>query len=160
SRKLLQAIFFGIALSISALPVIARTLLDLGLMRSQIGLLILSAAVIDDLMGWIAFSVLARSFASAESEGLGGVVRSVGLTLVFVAATLAIVRPLADRFLARSQAGDSELESGRVLSFVLILALIGAAITEALGMHAVFGGFIMGLAIGDSKRLREHTRVV
>jgi mannitol/fructose-specific phosphotransferase system IIA component (Ntr-type) len=80
-----------------------------------------------------------------------------GLTLAFVALTLLLVRPLVDRMLARIQARQDD-SSGRVLSMVMVLALLGGAMTEALGMHAVFGGFVMGLAIGDSGRLREHTR--
>ena len=54
----LFAIFIGVALSISALPVIAKTLLDLGLFKTDIGLLVMTAAMIDDLVGWVAFSIL------------------------------------------------------------------------------------------------------
>src|SRR5262249_42268592 len=61
-RRGLHAAFLGIALSISALPVIAKTLLDLGLMKTEIGIIILSSAVLDDLIGWIGFSVLSRQF--------------------------------------------------------------------------------------------------
>src|SRR6185503_5510450 len=53
TRRGLHAAFLGIALSISALPVIAKTLLDLGLLKTELGLIILSSAVLDDLVGWI-----------------------------------------------------------------------------------------------------------
>ena len=158
-RRMLHAAFLGIALSISALPVIAKTLLDLGLMKTEFGLLVLSAAVLDDLIGWIAFSVLSRSFADAGSVSLSGAALAVALTIVFVLITLAVVRPLVDRFLARIQ-GPQEASTGRVLSVMMVLAFAGAAATEAMGMHAVFGGFVMGIAVGDSPRLREHTRQV
>jgi Kef-type K+ transport system membrane component KefB/mannitol/fructose-specific phosphotransferase system IIA component (Ntr-type) len=160
-RRLLHASFLGIALAISALPVIARTLLDLGLMKTEIGLIVLSAAVLNDLVGWIAFSVLSREFANGGSTSLAQVGASVGLTVVFVVGTLLIVRPLVDRALAFMQPSKTaEPPMGRVLSMVMVLALLGAAATHAFGMHAVFGGFVMGLAVGDSSRLREHTRVV
>jgi mannitol/fructose-specific phosphotransferase system IIA component (Ntr-type) len=92
-------------------------------------------------------------------KGPGAIALSLGMTLAFVVGTLVVVRPVVDRVLARMDRGH-EAGSGSVLSMVMVLALLGAAATEALGMHAVFGGFVMGLAIGDSKRLREHTRSV
>lgn len=154
-----HAVFLGIALSISALPVIAKTLLDLGLMKTDLGLLILSAAVINDLVGWTGFSVLSHQIASGEAAGLGRIVMSVLLTAGFVVGTLVLVRPIIDRMLKRLEAPE-HAGSGRVLSIVMVFALIGAATTQALGMHPVFGGFVMGIAIGDSSRLREHTRQI
>lgn len=156
-RRSLHAAFLGIALAISALPVIARTLLDLGLMKTDIGLIILSSAVFDDVIGWIGFSVLSRQFVSTTEVSSSRIVVSIALTAVFVAVGLLIVRPIADRLLARIQTpGDPA--SGSVLSLIMILALLGGAATQALGVHAVFGAFVMGIAIGDSRRLREHTR--
>jgi Kef-type K+ transport system membrane component KefB/mannitol/fructose-specific phosphotransferase system IIA component (Ntr-type) len=159
SRRSLHAAFLGIALSISALPVIVRTLLDLGLLKTDLGLIIVSAAVFDDLAGWIGFSVLSREFLGGGSGEFGRLAVSVGLTALFVVVTLLVVRPIADRVLSRLQ-DSGDLANGRVLTLVMVMALLGAAATEALGMHAVFGGFVMGLAIGDSDKLREHTRNV
>jgi Kef-type K+ transport system membrane component KefB len=156
-RRSLHAAFLGIALAISALPVIARTLLDLGLMKTDIGLIILSSAVFDDVIGWIGFSVLSRQFASTGVISSSHVAVSIVLTAVFVAVGLLVVRPVADRLLARIQTpGDAA--NGSVLSLIMILALLGGAATQALGVHAVFGAFVIGIAIGDSRRLREHTR--
>ena len=157
SRRALHAAFLGIALSISALPVIAKTLLDLGLMKTDLGLVILSAAVFDDLAGWTGFSVLSQQFTRQGGEG-PGIVVSMLLTGGFVVGTLVLVRPVVDRLLARLQ-GPDQAATGRALSIIMVLALLGAAVTQALGMHPVFGGFVMGVAVGDSgSRLREHTR--
>ncbi len=159
SQRHLHAAFLGIALSISALPVIAKTLLDLGLMKTDLGLVILSAAVFNDLVGWTGFSVLSQRFARTGGEGGSAIAVSVLLTLGFVAVALVVVRPVADRLLLRLQ-GPDQAASGRVLSMIMVLALLGAAATQALGMHPVFGGFVMGIAVGDSSRLREHTRQI
>jgi len=156
-RRGLHAAFLGIALSISALPVIARTLLDLGLMKTDIGLIILSSAVLDDVIGWIGFSVLSRQFVTAGAISWSHVAVSIFLTALFVAVGLLIVRPIADRLLARIQT-SGDVANGSVLSLIMILALLGGAATQALGVHAVFGAFVMGIAIGDSPRLRERTR--
>jgi Kef-type K+ transport system membrane component KefB len=157
ARRGLHAAFLGIALSISALPVIAKTLLDLGLMKTDLGIIILSSAVLDDLIGWISFSILSRQFNAHVDASPGRIAASVLVTLGFVALVLLVIRPVVDRLMSRM--GSSEdADSGRVLSLIMVLALFGGAATEALGMHAVFGAFVMGVAIGDSSRLREHTR--
>jgi Kef-type K+ transport system membrane component KefB/mannitol/fructose-specific phosphotransferase system IIA component (Ntr-type) len=158
SRRGLHAAFLGIALSISALPVIAKTLLDLGLMKTDLGLIILSAAVFNDLVGWTGFSVLSHQLA-APGGGSGGILTSLLLTLAFVGGALLGVRPVVDALLGRLQ-GRDDAATGRVLSVVMVLALLGAAATQALGMHPVFGGFVMGIAVGDSPRLRERTRQI
>ncbi len=158
SRRGLHAAFLGIALSISALPVIAKTLLDLGLMKTDLGLVILSSAVFNDLVGWMAFSVLSQQFVPGGGE-TSAVLRSLLLTAGFVGLVLVVVRPIADRLLLRLQ-GTDEAASGRVLSMIMVLALLGASVTQALGMHPVFGGFVVGIAVGDSSRLREHTRQI
>lgn len=160
SRRQLHAAFLGIALAISALPVITRTLLDLGLMKSDIGILVLSAAVVNDIIGWICFSVLVREMGAGAGQG-NGILVSIGLTLGFLVVTLVVLRPVVDRWLRAMEPSPGEpAPTPRVLSMVMVLALLGAAATEALGIHAVFGGFVVGLAIGDSPRLREHTRHV
>lgn len=160
SRRAFHAAFLGIALAISALPVITRTLMDLGLMKSDIGMLVLSAAVVNDIIGWICFSVLVREMAPGAGGG-NGILVSIGLTLGFLVVTLVVLRPIVDRWLRAMEPSPSEpAPTTRVLSMVMVLALLGASATEALGIHAVFGGFVVGLAIGDSPRLREHTRHV
>ncbi|WP_394842677.1 cation:proton antiporter [Pendulispora brunnea] len=154
NQRLLFALFIGVALSISALPVIAKTLLDLGLFKTDLGLLVMSAAMIDDSVGWVAFSMLVGPM-QGNSVEFHKLLTMGGLSLVFVAGTLTAGRRGIDRLLTRFA---DELHGGRVLSLVILLALIGAAITQALGIHAVLGGFVVGVAIGDSPSLREQTR--
>ena len=158
-RRGVHAAFLGIALSISALPVIAKTLLDLGLLKTDFGLIVLSAAVFNDLVGWIGFRVLSQLFATGGGGAPSAVLTSLLLTVLFVIAALVVVRRVADRLLAWMH-GAEDAVNGRVLSMIMVLALAGASATQALGMHPVFGGFVMGIAIGDSPRLREHTRQI
>jgi Kef-type K+ transport system membrane component KefB/mannitol/fructose-specific phosphotransferase system IIA component (Ntr-type) len=156
SRRTLHTAFLGIALSISALPVIARTLLDLGLMKTDLGLIVLSAAVLSDLVGWTGFSLLSSQM-STDAPSAARIAASLGLTVAFVVLSLVLVRPVVDRLLARMDAPE-DAANGRVLAVLMVAALLGAAATEALGMHPVFGGFVIGVAVGQSRHLREHTR--
>jgi Kef-type K+ transport system membrane component KefB len=157
SQRSFHAVFLGIALAISALPVIARTLMDLGLLGSQIGVLVLSAAVVDDLLGWICFGALVRELRGGDGSA-ATIAASIALTTGVLAAALLVLRPLMRAWLARIDRAGGARASGSALAAVAVLALLCAAMTEALGIHAVFGGFVVGLAIGQSPHLRAGTR--
>jgi Kef-type K+ transport system membrane component KefB/mannitol/fructose-specific phosphotransferase system IIA component (Ntr-type) len=157
-RRFLFALFMGVALSISALPVIAKTLLDLGLFKTEVGLLVMTAAMIDDLVGWLAFSVLLGPM-QGGALALSPVARSVGLTVGFVLVGLLVGRPLLGRLIERLQA-DHHSGSRRVLSLIVLLALFGASFTQWIGIHAVFGGFVVGVVVGDAPQLKESTRLI
>ena len=149
------ALFFATACSISALPVIARTLMDLALYRSDLGMMIIAAAVFNDLVGWIIFAVILSLMGRATGLGLP---LTIGLTLGYAVVMLTFGRWLINRTLPWLQAHTSW--PGGVLGFSLAAALFGAAFTEWIGVHAIFGAFLMGVAIGDSPHLREHTRAI
>ncbi len=157
-HRWLFALFMGVALSISALPVIAKTLLDLGLFKTDVGLLVMAAAMIDDLVGWLAFSVLLGPM-QGRAIDLPSVARSVGLTIGFVLAALLLGRPLLGKLIVRLQA-DHHSGPRRVLSLIVLVALFGASFTQWIGIHAVFGGFVVGVAVGDAPQLKERTRVI
>src|SRR5580658_132229 len=158
SRRTLFALFMGVALSISALPVIAKTLLDLGLFKTDVGLLVMAAAMVDDLAGWIAFSVLLGPM-QGGALNLPSVGRAVALTVGFVLVALVAGRPLLGRLVVRLQA-DHHSGPRRVLSLIVLLALFGASFTQWIGIHAVFGGFVVGVIIGDAPQLKERTRII
>jgi Kef-type K+ transport system membrane component KefB/mannitol/fructose-specific phosphotransferase system IIA component (Ntr-type) len=156
SQRGLFAVFIGVALSISALPVIAKTLLDLGLFKTDIGLIVMSAAMINDLVGWIAFSILLGPMRGGGVDVLHLAI-TVGLALLFAVGSLVVGRRLVDRVLARVEQ-QPDLAPGRILSLLIVVAILGASATQAIGIHAVLGGFIVGVTVGDSPRLRERTR--
>jgi K+:H+ antiporter len=151
------ALFFATALSISALPVIAKTLMDTGLYRSEVGMVIIAAAVFDDLTGWIIFAVILGMIGAGAGHGLG-VSATIGFTLAFVVFVLTIGRWLVNRILPWIHAHTTW--PGGVLGLAMILAFFGAAFTEWIGVHAIFGSFLVGVAIGDSPHLRQRTRMV
>jgi len=156
-HPLLFALFFATALSISALPVIARTLMDLNLYRSDLGMIIIAAAIFNDLAGWIIFAMILGMMEEESGHGMG-IGQTIGLTLAFAAGMLTIGRWLIHRILPWVKAYTSW--PGGVLGFALALALLAAALTEYIGVHAIFGSFLVGVAIGDSSHLREQTRMV
>lgn len=149
------ALFLATALSISALPVIAKTLMDLNMFKSDFGMIIISAAVFNDLIGWIIFAVILGMLGADKPNDLD-IVAIIGLTLGFAVFCLTVLRWAIHRSLPWIQAHTSW--PAGVLSLAMGVALLGAAFTEWLGVHAIFGAFLVGVAIGDSPHLRTRTR--
>jgi Kef-type K+ transport system membrane component KefB len=159
------SLFFGTALSISALPVIAKILMDMNLFKTDVGMLIMGAAMFSDLVGWIVFSIVlgmmntAPGAEAAPSDHGGlGIGATIGLTLALVAFMLTLGRGLVHRTLPWIQSRLSW--PGGVLGYTLVLTFVGAAATEAIGIHAIFGAFLVGIAVGDSTHMREQTRSI
>lgn len=150
-------LFFATALSISSLPVIAKTLMDLNLYRTDIGMIVISAAIFNDLIGWTVFAIILGMMNSPAGHETN-VPATIALTLAYAGLMLTVGRSLIHRALPYLQAYTHW--PGGVLGFAMTLALLGAALTEWIGIHAIFGSFIIGVAIGDSPHLREHSRVI
>jgi Kef-type K+ transport system membrane component KefB/mannitol/fructose-specific phosphotransferase system IIA component (Ntr-type) len=148
------ALFMGTALSISALPVIAKTLMDLNIFKTEIGFIIISAAMFNDLVGWLIFSLI-LGMIGEQSHGMG-FLSTVAITFAFLIIVLLLGRKLFNKILPWIQ--NKLSFPGAVLNFIIIAGLMGAAFTEFIGIHAIFGAFIVGIAIGDSVHLKERTR--
>jgi Kef-type K+ transport system membrane component KefB/mannitol/fructose-specific phosphotransferase system IIA component len=152
-QRLVFALFIGVALSITALPVIAKILMDLGLQRSELGVVVLASAVANDLIGWIGFaSVLALAGASEGSN----VSLTIALTIGFALLCLTVGRKVAGPTLTWVQANEG-WPTG-VLGTVFVTAFFAAALTEWIGVHAIFGAFLAGVLFADTGRLRERTQ--
>lgn len=149
------ALFLGIAMSITALPVIAKILMDLNMFKSDMGMLIMSSAMVNDLLGWIGFA-LVIAMIMPEGESAMSLPFVITATLLFVGLMLTAGRWLADKTIPLVQAHSSW--PGGILGFVFVLALLCAALTEWIGIHAIFGAFLAGIALGDSKHLTARTR--
>ena len=153
--RLIFSLFVGTALSISALPVIAKILMDLNLLRSEMGTVVMSSAMFDDLVGWILFSMI-LGMMNAGSHATGdGLKRTIVLVLAFVGLALTLGRWLIDKLLPWIQAHTTW--PGGVLGFIFTVTLASAAFAEYAGIHAVFGAFIMGIAVGESSHFRART---
>jgi Kef-type K+ transport system membrane component KefB/mannitol/fructose-specific phosphotransferase system IIA component (Ntr-type) len=150
------ALFLATAMAISALPVIAKTLLDLDLYRTDLGMIVISAAVFNDLFGWTVFAVI-LGWMGTGTGGLG-IVTTLVLTLAYTVLMLTVGRWAMNRILPILQAYTHY--PGGVLGFAVTVGLLGAALTEYIGVHAIFGAFLVGVALGDSPHLAQRTRVL
>ncbi len=155
-RKLVYALFFGIAMAVSALPVITRILMDLNLFKTKVGMIIIAAAIFDDLTGWIIFSFV-LSLMGQQGE-ITNIWFTIGMILGFGLFMLIIGRYIINKALPWIQKNLSW--PGGVLSIALGLCFLGAAFTEYIGLHAILGAFIVGIAFGDSVHLQEREREI
>ena len=110
----------------------------------------------DDLVGWILFSMILGMMHSTTGHlSFSGIKRTVILVFLFVGLSLTVVRWLIDKVLPFLQAHTKW--PGGVLGFIFTLTLLAAAFAEFAGIHAVFGAFIIGIAVGESTHLRKRT---
>ena len=156
-NNLYFALFLAIAMSISALPVIVKTLLDLNLYRNDFGVVVISAAIFNDLVGWIIFAIILGLTDNSASLG-HSVTLTVSLALAFVVFVFTIGRRLIHKLLPYVQA-YTWWPSGEI-GFIVLLTMLGAAFTEWIGIHAIFGAFFIGMAVGDSPLLRQRSRYI
>ncbi|MCU0437068.1 MAG: cation:proton antiporter [Raineya sp.] len=154
-KHLVFSLFIGTALSITALPVIVRTLLDLGIFKSQIGMLIVATAMIDDFLGWMIFSIILTMMEEGAEQSI---IYTVSFTIIFALLMLTVFRRLMDKVLPWFT--EHLAFPGGILSIMLVLSFLGAAFTEYIGIHAVFGSFLVGVALGDSVHMTEKIKEI
>lgn len=145
------ALYLGAAMSVTAFPVLARILSERGLVRTRLGSMAIACAAVDDVTAWL---LLAMVVVIARAEhALGGVAVTVVSTLAYVGMVLWLGRP-ALRWLSQRLVGGGRITPGG-LSAVVVVLLGSAAVTEVLGVHALFGAFLAGAAMPRDARLLE-----
>ena len=140
--KLVQALFVGTALAITAVPVAVKILIDLNQLDTRTGQTIVSAAIFDDVLSLVLLAVLLAVVRTGSFPGLADLLGLGARILVFFAITIALglyLIPWLGRLLERAWIAEFEL------SAVLIMALTYAMLAEWLGLHFILGAFMAGL---------------
>jgi Kef-type K+ transport system membrane component KefB len=155
--RLVFALFVAAALSISSLPVIAKILSELNLTRRNFGQIILAAGMANDVIGWLALGAIA-SMARSGSIEVGRLLFTVVGMGLFLLLAFKAGGPVVDRLLRRVRRRGGGIEGA--LGVTLLVAFVGGAITQALGVEAVLGAFVAGIVLSRSKfqdsRVLEH----
>lgn len=152
-ERLVFALFVGTAMSISAIPVIAKVLMDLNLIRRDVGQTILAAGMSDDTIGWIMLSTVA-GIAAGEVVTLSRVAATVGSVLLFLGLSITVGQWLMSRALRGVQ--DRMISDERLLTLVVVAAFGFGAISQALHLEAILGAFVAGILFGQMRRLPGH----
>ncbi len=142
-------LFFAVAMSITAIPILGRIFMELGLSHTRLAALTISAAAVDDVCGWLLLGVISLIVTGNLDASW------IGLRLAGLAAYLGLVffavRPLLKRLVATSLAKNGTL-SPNLLSLILGTLFVSAAITSSLHVFAIIGGFVIGVALHDDRR--------
>jgi Kef-type K+ transport system membrane component KefB len=145
------ALFMGVALAITAFPVLARILADHGISRTDLGVVALTCAAVDDVTAWC---LLALAVGVAQATVQDAVLVIV-LTVGFVAAVFLVIRPLTIRLI---RPVDDRPRTWQAPAMLLVGLLVSALTAEWIGVHAVFGAFLFGAIVPhDSQHARALT---
>jgi Kef-type K+ transport system membrane component KefB len=151
------AMFMGTAMSITAIPILGRILIEMGLQHSPLGATVVAAAACDDAVGWMLLAAV--SALAAGSFEAGRIATMIAATVGFAAFCLLVVRPLLLPRLERSVFDEGRDRGPRLplggLSLLLALLFAAAWITSRIGIFAIFGGFLLGASLSGSPRVRE-----
>lgn len=158
SKRLIFAFFMATVMTITAMPITARVLHDLGVAKTDLGFLIISALSVNDIIGWIIFVLVLGLFTqpSIELIRISGIFFSV---IVFAAIVLSFGKKFANTIITKIK-NEQWPEPGTSLTFICLLGLLCGAISQKLGIHAMLGFFLAGIMAGESKALSERTRQV
>ncbi len=140
-------LFMGVALGISALPVVAKVLRELQLAKAGVGQVMLAAGMVNDVIGWALLGVVAGVVTSAGSPLVGLATALVGSIAVIVGG-LTVGQRAVDALLRLVRRSDDDEAS--LLGVSTIIIVIGGAITQALGVEAVLGAFVAGMVLSRS----------
>jgi Kef-type K+ transport system membrane component KefB len=140
-------LFVGVAMAITAFPVMARLLQETGLNRTRVGVLALTCAAVDDVTAWC---VLAIVVALVQASEYTDVVQTLVLSLLFLAVMLKVVRPMLRRLVVVIP-----------VALAMALALLGGWLTESIGIHAIFGSFMAGVVMPRHADVQQpiHDRI-
>lgn len=156
-QRLVFSLFIGTALSISAIPVIAKVLIDMGMMHRDVGQITIASGMLNDTIGWVMLALVASLARTGSEQALG----AAGVTLVWLVIILGVSFTLGPRlteWLFRwvdATLGSDDLTKTTV---VMILALGVGTITHYLGLEAVLGAFIVGVLVGQVRRFDSSAR--
>jgi len=142
-------LFLAVALSITAIPILGRIMMELGIHRTRLGAIAITAAAMDDVVGW---TLLAIVSALATTEfSLSTFATQVGLLLVYFALCHFLIKPLLHR-LVNVLLGDNGTLSHDLMAVMIMVIFISGLVTYKLGVFVIFGGFIAGVMLHDHPR--------
>jgi Kef-type K+ transport system membrane component KefB len=144
------ALFFGIAMSITAFPVLARILEDRGLSKTALGGIAITCAAFDDVTAWC---LLALVIAIARADGIWPAIITVGFVIAFVTLMILLIKPTFARLIKVTT--DDERHRRGLVAMILVFVFASALVTEIIGIHALFGAFLAGVVMPPAAAFRN-----
>ena len=153
--SLTYSLFFGVGLAITAVPILGRILREFDLTHTEIGVVAISAAAVNDVIGWVMLAGIS-AYASARFSA-GGIGLQVGGIALLLLLAWYVLRPLVKRVLAAMPIVNGQLPPN-LMTVVICLAFAAGICTYKLGIFAIFGGFLAGLLFHRDRRFVDAWR--
>jgi Kef-type K+ transport system membrane component KefB len=158
AQRVIFSLFMATVMTISAMPITARALADLNVAKTDLGFLIMSALSVNEILGWIIFTIVIGTFIHIAPDVQGLVLIFSG-TLAFTVICLTLGRKFANRVITITK-NHGFPEPGTSLTFICLMGFLCGAIFQKLGVHALLGFFVAGVMVGEARELPEETRQV
>jgi len=144
------ALFMGIAMSITAFPVLARIIRERNITKTKLGVMALTCAASDDVTAWC---ILAALIAIVKAGSSMSALFTIGLVALYIVVMLVVGRPLIQKLYHKYE--KSKTISKAMMAIVFILLLVSAYATETIGIHALFGAFMAGMIMPHDFSFRQ-----
>ncbi len=158
SHFFIFALFIGMNLANSANPVIARVLMDLNLLKEEIGTLIMTATIVDDLVNWSLFALILSNTATNSSQAGLGTLPTLGLIVLFYILILGVGRKFGPPALHWVRNHISWPVG--FIAMTALVVIITSSLAQALGINAFIGAFLVGAALGGKGKERNEAHEV
>ena len=139
------ALFMGVAMSITAFPVLARIVQEKGIYKTRLGTMVITCAAVDDITAWC---ILAAVIAIAKAGSMTSTLYIIGLAVIYVVIMMRVVRPFLQKWLLNKGKGVTK----RKIAVIFLTVVLSAYTTEVIGIHALFGAFLAGIIMPDDFR--------
>lgn len=146
-------LFFAVAMSVTAIPILGRIFMELGLSHTRTAALTIGAAAIDDVSGWLVLGAI--SLLVQDKPLLSWALPRIAGLAIYLFIVFRILRPILHRAVARHMDRAGGNLRITAVSWILLLLFASATITSLLGVFAIIGGFVMGVALHDDRRFVE-----
>jgi Kef-type K+ transport system membrane component KefB len=156
AARINTALFVATAFSITAVPILGRIMMELNLTRTRLGVIAISSAAVNDVVGWLLLALVTTLTVSDFVAGRFAL--RVALVAVFGCASMLVVRPLLKKAIRSSRPRDGKM-TANLLGGLLAVIFIAAMATYQIGIFAIFGGFMMGVILYDEAELVAAWRV-
>lgn len=148
-HALLYSLFVGTALSITAVPILGRIMMEFDLTRTPVGAIAISAAALNDVVGWMLLAAI--SALAVAQFSLQSVLAQIGWLIFYIAACWWVVRPFSRWLIQRSDFSANRLPPD-LLAAMLALIFASSICTYSIGIFAIFGGFVLGVLVHNQQK--------
>lgn len=145
-------LFMAVALSITAIPILGRIMMELGITRTRLGVIAITSAAVNDVIGWTLLAIVSALATTQFSGGRFSI--QVGLLVLYLVVWLFLIRPLLNRAIAAFGSKNGLLPHD-LMALMFVVIFVSGLVTFELGVFVIFGGFIAGMMLHDNVQFVE-----